>query len=105
MTRRLIEHDSFTGITEYFHSTDDGFKIETVQDVQPILEANKRIMNDSSSDWKGDWHHIASVPLILVHQWSKELGSDILSKENRKAFIAKLSDYNYSKLRTKGGKL
>jgi hypothetical protein len=44
----------------------DKFTINTVQDAEPIVEANKRRYNDYgdklSVGKRGEWHHAASVP-------------------------------------------
>lgn len=102
---RLIEHDAFTGLTEIYHKTDKGFAIQTRQDCSKILESNKIKRANDSGNWKGDWHEIAAIPHIVIMQWHKELGDDPLAKRNRKWFINKLKDFEYSKLRTKGGRL
>ena len=103
--KRILDHDPVTGITETYHKTDSGFMIQTSQNVAPILDRNRRISNAQDDNWKGDWHHIASIPLVIVQQWWSELGSDPLAKENRKWLIAKLQDREWRKLRTKEGNL
>jgi len=35
--------------------------------VDPTIEANKVQRNMAQSGWKGDYHHIASVPLNVLH--------------------------------------
>ena len=79
--------------------------VQTTQDVDPYLKAIAAKKQHSVEGWKGDLHHVASVPLILVEQWNKEFKCNILEKKNRHLLMLKLNDRNYSKLRTKEGRL
>jgi hypothetical protein len=79
--------------------------IKTTQDVEPYLDQNQVERNSQSSGWKGDLHKVATVPLIMIEKWSKELGCNILEKKNRHLLMLKLNDRDYSKLRTKEGRL
>src|SRR5690606_514122 len=46
--KRVLHHDPIIGITEIFHGSEDGdsFTIETIQDVEPLLEKNKQDFNE-----------------------------------------------------------
>lgn len=105
--KRLLDYNSLTGVAEYFHSdpSDNGFHIQTVQDVRPILEQNKNLRNHGDKGWKGDMVHYASIPIVVLEKWWKELGSDPLAKENRKWLQKKLNDPDWKHLRTKEGRL
>lgn len=106
MAGRFLDYDPNTGLKEIYHKTDKGFAIQTIQDVKPILERNKQLMNDDSGHYRnGNYHHVASIPLVVVEQWRKELGDDPMAKHNRKWLIAKLNDSENKFMRTKGGKL
>lgn len=54
-------------------SLDRGEKLivaHTIQDVEPILEQNKRLQ---SEDQRSDWgRHVASVPDVMVVKWLNE---------------------------------
>ena len=70
-----------TGIEEWFHydAQTDTTYIETRQDVEPILEANKILQNDDEYSRHGIKHemwHYASVPLIVQMRWLNEYGMD-----------------------------
>lgn len=109
---RLLDHDSFTGVTEHFHKDAMTGKVtvKQSQDVQSVIDSNrvKRIENRS---WKGDLHHVASIPVIVVEMWRNELiqqgvsNPDPLAKENHKFLIAKINSGDWSKLRTKEGRI
>jgi len=79
--------------------------VETVQDVAPYLDQNQREKNNQSSGWKGGLHKVASIPLVLIQQWNKEYGCNVLEPKNRHLIMAKLNDKDYSKLRTKDGRI
>lgn len=68
---RILSQDLDTGITEYlYYDPDtDGITIHAVQDVKPIMEANKAMYaaTDERAGWKGDLHHVASIPLLQYH--------------------------------------
>jgi len=74
--KRLLSHDPLLGKTEwYWHDdvTDTG-KVEEVWDVSSIVEANKAMYaaTDARKGWKGDWHHIASLPMSVAQDlWNK----------------------------------
>lgn len=90
-----LHHDSVTDVTT----------IKQTQDVNPYLEANK-IQKESQTAFTkmGDGlQKIASIPLIVIDQWRKELGSDPLSRENRGWLMSRLNDPAYAKLRTRAG--
>lgn len=72
-TTRLLDHDTDTGITEYYHfdPQTNGFTIEAKQDVSALIELNKAIANDNTG-WKGDVHHVASFPLTIVMELAKQ---------------------------------
>lgn len=109
---RLLDHDNFTGVTEHFHkdAMSGEVTIKHSQDVQTVIDANKikRIENNS---WKGDLHHVASIPIVVVEMWRNELAqqgavnTDPLAKENKKFLIAKINSGDWSKLRTKEGRI
>jgi hypothetical protein len=45
--------------------------INRVQDVEPILENNKRLRNEAQ-DRKSSFRHIASIPNVLLEKWLNE---------------------------------
>ena len=79
--------------------------IQTIQDVDPYLKAIENKKKEAITGWKGDLHHVATVPLVLIEQWNQEFKCNILDKKNRHLLMLKLNDRNYSKLRTKEGRL
>lgn len=107
--KRLLEHDPLTGITQY-HYYDPLTKettIETIQDVEPILEMNRSLQNDndySKSGMKNEFWHAARIPNNVQYQWLKE-GIDIFNKDHWPKVKQKLNDPEWRHLRTSLGKV
>ena len=60
---------------------DDTITLNTVQDVEPVLEENKRRMNEFGDKLtpgkRGEWHHVAEIPVTVWEQWCKETNNEI----------------------------
>ena len=73
--KRILDYDPDTKTTQWFHYDEatDQYGLETVQDVGAIVEANKGQFNqvDERANWKGDQHHIDSIPLSIYHELAK----------------------------------
>lgn len=72
--KKLIHQNSDAGISQYFHSDDEGnISLETVQDVSPIIENNRAQFNavDERAKW-GEGQKVASIPMSLFHKLKRE---------------------------------
>ena len=95
--------DVTPGRYQVFHAEpDDTFTLETRQDAQAIVDANKRKFNDYgdklSVGKRGDWHQVASIPTTVMEQWIKETNGAIL--DDPKLLAAKLNDPDWQLLKT-----
>ena len=77
---------------------------EIVQDVEPILEHNKKLQ---SIPQKSDWgRHVASIPLVIIDKWLREewdrgnMSPTMVSPEFKKLVKRKLQDPDWRFLRT-----
>lgn len=87
----------------HYDEQDDRLIIERTQDVEPILEKNKRLLNESNTTWKDDFHHVASIPLVIIEKYKNERGIDLMNdKEALKCF---LNDPDNKFFRTKPGRI
>lgn len=60
----LLDHDLQMKRTTWARSNPDGSTTyRTDYAVDDTLEANKTMRNEASSNWTGDWHKVASIPL------------------------------------------
>ena len=96
--------DVTPGRHQVFHEEPDNtFTIETRQDAQEIVDANKRKFNDYgdklSVGKRGEWHQVASIPATVMEQWIKETNGEILHDDN-KILAAKLNDPDWKLLKT-----
>lgn len=74
-------------IRKVFHRLSDGdWAYETVQSVDPILDANKEAQNhcDTRSP-TGDIRMTHRIPLIFFEKWQRELGIDYWNPDHEKA--------------------
>lgn len=106
----MYDIDAQTGIVEKYSKDDDGkIKVYQTQDVKPFIEHNKTFEDANAKGFKGDWHRMASIPPIVIVQWTEELkakGADNvnpLDVQNRKFLLSKLNSPEWNKLRTKQG--
>ena len=98
---RILARDRITGKLVLFHVLPDGrFVVETQVDVEPILEQNAELRRLAASGWKGDLHHVASIPMVM-HQAMRTEG--II--QDKRDFSKWLNDSANSKFRTKTGKV
>lgn len=102
--KELIDYDPINGISEFLIMEPGSrqFKVRREQDVEPILDANKRMQNDPDYKREGikrNFQHFAHIPEIVYLQWLKE-GIDALNPHHIDAVKRKLRDPEYRHLRT-----
>lgn len=99
--RKVLSHDPASGITRFYHwdeSTDE-FVIQTTQETEHIVEANKFALNNAPKRWS-DMDRIASIPVSIYFDLKKKGIVD-----DPKAFKRWLSDPDNRFFRTKEGNL
>lgn len=89
----------FTGL----HADGEILTVSSLQDVEPILEANKRAYN--TPPVKGDFHMAARIPNVIAEKWMREEGLSIFNRDHWPAIAAKLDSPEYRYLRTQPGRL
>lgn len=103
MNRELISIDPDTGMRtwlEFDEANPRKFHIHHEQDVEPLLEQNKRLANDPDYKKRGiknEFYHFATIPPIVEMQWRQE-GIDLNNKDHFKAIMRKLRDPIYKHL-------
>jgi hypothetical protein len=94
----------------YYDDQNDKLTVERIQDVEPILEANRADFNAAPEKFSGRYDkpmvHVARIPLIVVEQWMKE-GINVFdpSQEMTKKIRQRLNSPEYAYLRTMPGKI
>lgn len=86
---RFLDRDPLTGATEWFHSNADGteFVIERVENVEPLIEHNKFLANESRKG-KDGWM-IAQFPMSIYWELRQK---GWLPDQDPKAYAKWLSD-------------
>jgi hypothetical protein len=105
--RRLIEAQP-DGIVEWFHFDEltGEIAIERIQDVEPVLEANKRAQTSGDRfSPSREMREIAEIPLGIVELWRTVLGVDILNRNHWPAVKKLLRDSDWAHLRTSPGRI
>lgn len=103
MSRRLFSRDPTFGVTKWWHydADTDVATIETVQDVEPLLDRNASLQNNVTSlDRWGDGKIVASIPMSIYAEF---LAS---GKINDQAFMRRwLNDRDNRKYRVRPGRV
>lgn len=107
MGRRLIER-LWDGASEFLHDESSGsrFAIQTVADVEPVIEANKAatLAGDGYTPSR-DLRRVASIPAAVQLVWIERYGADPLAKGNEGLLRRILNDPEWAHLRTSHGRL
>jgi len=97
MSRRLIDHNIHTGISTYHHydHSTGQTHIESTQDVKSIIDNNKRLQNQTSSDMgrKNGLMLWATIPNNVIVKLKQEEGIDVFNKDDLKK-LERLLDRN-----------
>jgi hypothetical protein len=76
MHTKLFDINTETGTRKMWHydAEKDEAVIETIIDATQIVSDNKDRFNsfDEKANWKGDMHHVASIPMALFYQMKAE---------------------------------
>lgn len=76
MHTKLFDINPVTGTRKMWHydAEKDEATIETIIDASQIVSDNKERFNsfDEKANWKGDMHHVASIPMALFYQMKAE---------------------------------
>ena len=103
MTKRLFDHDPETGIrTVYEDLGGDKFALHYEQDVEPILEENKKKQSAGRDYYARDkdmWR-VASIPIGVQYKWLIEHGVDIMNQDHWPKVRQLLNSNEYRYLRT-----
>lgn len=104
MKGHLLDHRGDILTTFHYDEMTDKSYVRSVQDVNPYLKQNA-IERDNQNHRNNDGlQKIASIPLNVIEEWRKELGSDPLARENRGWLMKRLHSPDYAYLRTRTGR-
>lgn len=102
MARRLLDYDPITGVETYheYDEAEDKTYVSYEQDVEPLLDRNKRLQNEAQGSM-GDMVHVASIPPTIQLKWLIEHGVDLMNKDHMPGVKRLLNDpeWRYLKVR------
>lgn len=95
----LVDWNQDADIQTWFHRMHDGSWVyQTIQGVEPILEANK--WNQNHNHMNGGYRRVASIPLIIIEKWKRELGVDYWNPDHQAKVDQLLNSSDWRWLRT-----
>lgn len=103
--RLVSSEDGQDTFHRYDHEAKKTIVKTTDHNVEPLLAINARKAADADRGWRGDMHHVASIPPSVWNEWWREFGGNPMAKENRHRLMAKLNNQDWCKLRTKAGRI
>lgn len=85
---------------------DETFALTAVQDVGPILDANKEDQSfNPGYSFSRDFKHVARIPLVVAELWLNKYGVNVLDPNHKAAVRRLLNDRDWLFLRTSSGRL
>jgi hypothetical protein len=95
------------GIETVHHDDADGtITINKTADIEPILEHNKRYQNSHDGYTPSrDMRHVAEIPWIVIEQWNKTYGVNVMARENEALFRRILNNPDNRLFRTGLGQI
>lgn len=99
---RILDLDPITDTWETYEydENDDQVIVKRFQDVEPILNLNKRMQTMPWSRAETMWH-AASIPNIIAEKWLRELGVNVLRRDHWPAVRRLLNSNEYRYLRAR----
>ena len=93
------------GVQTIIRDNVDGVAIETIQDVDPILDANKSDYNSGRDGYTPSraLKKVAEIPLVVYQMWMDKYGIDALKKDHAPAVKRLLNSSEWRHLRTAPG--
>lgn len=61
----------------HINRNEGSITFERIQDIEPILDRNKALQNEAHP-FAVDWHHIGTIPNVILEKWMNEEGVNIL---------------------------
>ena len=88
-----------------YNHTDDTVVHHAVQDIEPLLELNKKEYNKDYihggvETKETGMRKVASIPLIIVEKWKRDHGIDMMNKDHWPKIKQLLNSNEYKFLRT-----
>lgn len=80
------------------------FHVRRTYDVEPDLKRAARLRSEGSGKSETFWH-VGSIPTVVLEEWAREAGINVMSKEMDEVIMRKLNDPDWAKLRVAKGRV
>lgn len=92
----FLDYDPITGITHWFDHDDltNETRITSMQDVEPLLDYNKRLANDNATDGgikRGWWLYAKIPPVVMLKMRAK--GIDLNDPNATKRIVQEINEH------------
>jgi len=99
---KLFKDDPARGMKIFWIPTEEGFALKYVQDVEPILELNKKKQSEGRAYYAQDdemWR-VASIPVTVQMEWMTKHGVDVHNEDHWPRVKKLLNDPEWRYLKT-----
>jgi len=93
--KRKIGHNQIF----HYHNPTGEFAIENIEDIQPLLDSNKKLQNEDHSI-RDEFRLSARIPMTVVYEWKRLFGVDVYKKDHAQAVKKLLNSPDYRYLKT-----
>ena len=96
----------YAGIAEtlHFDDSENTFTINRTDDIEPVINANKRAQVDGDGfSPSREMRHVARIPVVVYQEWCRREGVDVLKVEHRGLLKRLLNDPDNHFLRVSEG--
>lgn len=92
--------------TDVLFGSDGNVIFRSLQEAQPVLDANAEIRNSGNRGWteNRDMRYVASIPAGVILEWMQQ-GLNVLGDFDQERLARKLNDPDNFFLRTSEGRL
>ena len=82
----------------YIDGDGSKFHVRRTYDVEPALKRNQKLRENGAGKGETFWH-IGSIPTVILEQWAREAGVNVMGPEMDEIIKRKLLDPDFQKLR------
>ena len=94
MKRKIGDNQVF-----HYHNPTGEFAIEHIEDIQPLLDQNKKLQNEDHS-MRDEFRLSARIPMTVVYEWKRTYGVDLFNKNHKEGVRKLLNSPEYRYLKT-----
>ena len=99
--QKIGESGTLIRSEHFYDEQSDSLIVKYQDDVEAVIDSNRRAQNDFTGFNGSDFHKVAEIPSILIIKWLNEEGLNFYQKEGFEAILKKkLNNPEYAYLKT-----